>query len=304
MLTLRATPRQRRLKTLPGLGYWLKTAKPRRPIEGGDAMTRRLSLGYLMLPGLAPPELARIAAEVGCGGISVSAALTTMMTSQASLLDDPRLRRETGETLRGCGVSLDLVEGVSVAPETDLARARAALEVMRELGASRFNLSVWETNPDRVSDLMDGFWRIGEDLQMRITIEFLRLSQVRTLQDAAALATSGRYPGLQILVDALHLARSGGTPADVAALPPELIGFSQICDGPAQSPGHEAYLHEAMNERQIPGEGELPLRALLAALPPEVIVALEVPMRSRAEAGVTPLERARLAADGARRVMA
>lgn len=266
-------------------------------------MNRKLSLGYLMLPGLPPPELIRIAAEVGCGGVSLSAALSTMMTGQPSLLDDPPLRGETARALRDFAMRLDLVEGVSVAPDTDLARARAAIEVMRELGAHRFNLSVWEPDADRASDLMSGFFEIGADLQMRITIEFLRLSQVRSLKEAAALAASGRYPGLQILVDALHLARAGETPADVAALEPDLIGFCQICDGAAISAGDEAYFHEAMNERMIPGEGEFPLRSLLDALPADVVVALEVPMRARAEAGVSPLERARLAADGARRLM-
>jgi sugar phosphate isomerase/epimerase len=279
-----------------------ETRRPRAAGRRVETMSRRLSLGYLMLPGLTPPELIRVAAEVGCSGVSISAALSTMMTSQASLLDSPSLRRETAEALRSCGVTLDLVEGVSVAAETDLTRARAALEVMRELGATRFNLSVWEPDAGRASALMDGLRRIAEDLRMRITIEFLRLSQVRTLADAAALCQ--RHHGLQILVDALHLARSGGTPADVAALPPELIGFCQICDGPADSPSDDAYFHEAMHERLVPGEGELPLHALLQALPAEVIVALEVPMRARAEAGVSPLERARLAADGARRLMA
>ena len=69
-------------------------------------------------------------------------------------------------------------------------------------------------------------------------------------------------------------------------------------------PSDQAYFHEAMHERQIPGDGELPLNDLLDALPSDVVVALEVPMRSRAEAGASPLERARLAAEGARRLMA
>ena len=186
-------------------------------------MNRKFSLGYLMLPGLPPPELIGIAAEVGCGGVSLSAALSTMMTGQPSLLDDRPLRDATARAFRDFGTRFDLVEGVFVAPETDLARARSALEVMRELGADRFNLSVWEPDADRAADLMSGFLEIGADLEMRITIEFLRLSQVRSL---------------------------------------------------------------------------------LEALPPDVVVALEVPMRARAEAGVSPLERARLAADGARRLLA
>jgi sugar phosphate isomerase/epimerase len=122
-------------------------------------MKHKLSLGYLMLPGVTPPELVRIAAEVGCGGVSLSAALSSMVAGQSSLLDDRTLRDETRRALRDFRVSLDLVEGVSVAPDTDLVRARSAIEVMRELGARRFNLSIWEPDSARASDLMSGSLR-------------------------------------------------------------------------------------------------------------------------------------------------
>ncbi len=265
-------------------------------------MAHKLSLGYLTLPGVSPPELVRIAAAAGCGGVSISAALSAMMTSQASLLEDAGLRAETARALKETGITIDLVEGVSVAPETDLTRARAAIELMRELGAPRFNISVWETDRSRASDLMAGFCEMAVDLEMGVTLEFLRLSQVRSLREAATLVNSGQYPGLQILVDALHLARGGETPADVAALDPQSIGFAQLCDAPALSPDDEGYMYEAMNERLAPGDGELPLAALLKALPQDLVVALETPMRGRAEAGVSPLERVRLAADAARRL--
>ena len=41
----------------------------------------------------------------------------------------------------------------------------------------------------------------------------------------------------------------------------------------------------------VPGEGELPLRDMLAALPRDRVVGLEVPLRSEALAGVGPRER-------------
>ena len=50
----------------------------------------------------------------------------------------------------------------------------------------------------------------------------------------------------------------------------------------------------AIYERQVPGRGELPLISFLAALPPDVVVGVEVPMKSADQEGVTPLERARL----------
>ena len=46
-----------------------------------------------------------------------------------------------------------------------------------------------------------------------------------------------------------------------------------------------------MFERLPPGEGELPLAAMLAALPDDRVVGLEIPMRSHAEAGISALDR-------------
>jgi sugar phosphate isomerase/epimerase len=51
------------------------------------------------------------------------------------------------------------------------------------------------------------------------------------------------------------------------------------------------YAEEAMYERMAPGEGELPLADMLAALPDDRVVGLEIPMRSRAEAGVSAYDR-------------
>ena len=113
---------------------------------------------------------------------------------------------------------------------------------------------------------------------------------------AARAARSGYRVG--VLVDALHLARSGGTPAAVAALPPERIAYMQLCDAPAKAPPLEDLAHESRNYRLPPGEGELPLDELFDALPDDIPISVEVP-RS-VDAGRTTRERAVLAGDAAR----
>lgn len=52
------------------------------------------------------------------------------------------------------------------------------------------------------------------------------------------------------------------------------------------------------------GEGEFPLREILAVLPPDIVIGLEVPMRSRAEAGEPTHERARRCVRAARGLLA
>jgi sugar phosphate isomerase/epimerase len=105
------------------------------------------------------------------------------------------------------------------------------------------------------------------------------------------------------MVDTLHLMRSGSTVAELAAAEPRWIGGAQFSDGPLTMPADQQ-LHEALSERMLPGDGEFPLREFVRALPQGVPIGLEVPMQSLKDKGVGPLERARLAVEASRRVIA
>jgi hypothetical protein len=59
-----------------------------------------------------------------------------------------------------------------------------------------------------------------------------------------------------------------------------------------------------MFDRLVPGEGELPLLDILKALPPEVVIGLEVPRLSLAEAGVSHADRMRPCVQAARGLLA
>lgn len=134
---------------------------------------------------------------------------------------------------------------------------------------------------------------------MRTTVEMAPGAVIGDLRTATAAA---EHSGAQLLIDTMHWVRCGYGPADLAALDPTLIGYVQLCDT-TRAPRLDDYLEEAMYERLPPGEGELPLRDMLAAVPAEVLVGLEVPMRSRAEAGVGPADRLRPCVIGARRLL-
>jgi sugar phosphate isomerase/epimerase len=110
-------------------------------------------------------------------------------------------------------------------------------------------------------------------------------------------------PEFRVLIDTMHLVRSGCGAADVAAMNPEYIGYAQLNDTTLQ-PRADNYLEEAMFERMVPGEGELPLRDILSALPHDIVIELEVPRRSLALAGVSPFDRLRPCVEAARRLLA
>jgi sugar phosphate isomerase/epimerase len=138
---------------------------------------------------------------------------------------------------------------------------------------------------------------------LRTTLEFFPASPVGDLATAAAAVRHVGRPEFAVLVDAMHLMRSGGRAAELAALDPALIGYAQFCDVPLQRTDM-SYADEAKYERMVPGEGELPLLDILDALPRELVIGLEVPQRGLAEAGVGPHERLGRCVTAARELLA
>jgi len=126
----------------------------------------------------------------------------------------------------------------------------------------------------------------------------LRVADRARYLERAAQAVIDEFDDL-----AASIAAESGRPlAEIAALDPALIGAAQICDGPLAHPGQDAYRHEALFERGIPGEGELPLLDFLKTIPADVLVSPEVPLRALRASGVSIHECARRAVEGARRL--
>ena len=106
----------------------------------------------------------------------------------------------------------------------------------------------------------------------------------------------------RLLIDTMHVVRSGATAADLAALDASLFGYVQLCDSTLEQ-RNEVYRDDS-SDRDIPGEGELPLVEILLALPEWLPVGVEAPMRTRAAQGISARECAGLAVKGARGVLA
>jgi hypothetical protein len=70
---------------------------------------------------------------------------------------------------------------------------------------------------------------------------------------------------------------------------PAPIVFAQLCDGPPTIPADQV-LQEMVYERGVPGTGSFDLQGFVRALPPDVVIDLEVPCRSLREKGLAPAE--------------
>jgi sugar phosphate isomerase/epimerase len=274
---------------------------------GGKALVPRAALGptgrdrshvsllaieRLCVFGMPPVQFVNLAADLGCRHIStgfVPMSYNPHGYPKWSLRDDASLRGELIAAMRDRKVSISLCEGFGVAPDSDVGRYGPDLDILCELGVDRINIASMDRDLQRT---LDQFARLAEMADARgieSTIEIGPGPIARLPAALAAVRHVGR-PNFRLLIDTMHFVRSGSGAADIAALDPKVIGYVQICDVPLKS-RHSSYLDEALHERMVPGLGELPLLDILAALPDDVIIGVEVPQRSLAEAGVGPFER-------------
>lgn len=99
---------------------------------------------------------------------------------------------------------------------------------------------------------------------LRAGIEFVPWTRIPDLATAVAIVERADRPNGGVMLDAWHLFRSGGTPADVALVPAEMIVGIQINDAPESE--RNARVHQAVQHRFLPGDGVIGVAEILAGL--------------------------------------
>jgi sugar phosphate isomerase/epimerase len=253
--------------------------------HANDAPGRRqLSLAHLTVLDTTPPELVTVAAAAGFRTIGIRLTATPSVgVPPYDVLHDGPMLRETLARLADTGVSVLDTEFLRFEPDQPVGVPEGFLEVSARLGAR--NVLVMSAEPeesrtlDRFGDLCDGAARYG----LQVNLEFAIYTGVRTLAHAAEMIARSTRANASVLIDALHFSRSGGLPAHVAQVDPSLFRYAQVCDAGGDMPGPTdtpALIREARTGRLLPGEGVLPLRELVAALPAHLPLAIEAPCRA------------------------
>jgi sugar phosphate isomerase/epimerase len=256
---------------------------------------RELSLAHLSVLDATPPELVTVAAQAGFRKIGIRLSATPSVgVPPYDMLGDTPVLRETLARLAATGLSVLDVEFLRFEPDEPKGIPEGFLEAGARLGAQY--VLVMSAEPlaarslERFCDLCERAQQYG----LNVCLEFAIYTGVRTLAEAAHLVKKSGYANASVLVDALHFSRSGGLPSDLAGIDASLFRYAQICDAaPVIPTGSGDLIREARTGRLLPGEGALPLRDLVAALPAAIPLAIEAPVR--ASAGLPALERARRA---------
>lgn len=264
-----------------------------------------LGIENISVFGLPPIDFVNLAADLGCQHISTGLSVFDFGVHDYpafSLRDDPALRREMIAVMRDREVSISLGEGLLVREGCDVRDLQGDLDVFRELGVGRINTVSMDPDLARTFDEFGILTELAAARGMEVTTELSPSLTVADLPTALAAIRHVGRPDFKLLIDTMHFVRSGSSAKDIAALDPDLIGYVQICDAPIK-PRFESYFEESMYERMVPGEGELGLREIVAALPHDRVYAIEVPLRSEALAGLGPHDRLRKCVDATRRLL-
>jgi sugar phosphate isomerase/epimerase len=265
----------------------------------------QLSLANLSVADAGPLELLDAAAAAGFDSVNMwlvpppaMAAFSVKCGATAPVVGDVRLIHEINRRIAASGVGVFEASCGWLSPAFEPSEAVRVLDAMAQIGTRRVSLVGWDDDRERLVVNLATLCADAATYGIAVTLEFMPYSAVRTVADAAGVLAAVAAPNLDVLVDALHLARSGGTPADLRCLDPYQIGVLQLCDAPIIGPPAERLRDESVNNRRYPGEGELPLDELLAALRADIVIEIEIPA---AEHSTKPIvERARLCAQRSR----
>lgn len=230
-------------------------------------MMKEIGVAHLSALELAPAELITIAARIGYRHVGLRlhpvAPGALAYRLRAGNAEVRRLRA----LLRAESMRVADVEFISIDPGIDVDAFGPLFEVAAELGARSVTVSGDDPVRARLVDHLARFAERAAQHDLRIDLEFMRWRGIGTLHDAIAVLEEAKSPNVAILVDALHLSRSGAHPDDLLSTEAHVRAV-QLCDAAADIPRTaEALIREAREARLPPGHGNLPLCELIAATP-------------------------------------
>lgn len=227
---------------------------------------------------LAPLDFLAIAGDLGYDGVGLRLYPSPHLPFHPVVGDTFLIRGMKQLMAEGGLAPLDIFTFYLVA-DTDVEAFRPALELGADFGA-RYAV-VQGNDPDwsRMQGNFAAFCDICAGLGLTAIVEFVPARVVSTIGAAGRFLDGIARTNTAILVDPLHLARSGGTPDDVREVDSGRLPFAQFCDGildPGEPDLSRLGKPMSLGNRRPAGTGMLPLRALLGALPADIALSIEV----------------------------
>lgn len=259
----------------------------------------RLSLGQLTVSGVSQEVLIDAASSAGFDAVGLRLEARVKgedfpfeATGCASRLKSIR------ERLDATGIRVSNVTGRYITPATTPDDLGRLVDAAAALGSSYVVAVGADPNRTRMTATLRMLVETAASSRLRVALEFIPYSVVSSYWQALGIIQAVESVDLGLMIDPLHLSRSGGTPADLAGAA-ERIFIAQVCDAKGAVPAtRDLLIQESRGQRFYPGEGDLPLTELLRYVPTHADLEIEAPHPAFANA--SPAQRAKGAADSLR----
>lgn len=258
-----------------------------------------LSLHQLTALDVEPEALIAIAGTLGCAHVCLFTHVPEQAKGIYPIVAEENILAIAAQMARHnvtiCNIEVFPLDG------GQLDDFRSGLTVGAALGATRATAHIHDADHQTAVARFAAFCDMAAQYGIRAGLEFNAFSAVKDIQAAAAIVREAARPNGSLVLDMLHLFRSGGVASDVDAAV-DLIEYVQLSDGPLDM-ADDTRWHEAVRERMLPGKGQFPIAEVMRHLKPDTIIEIEVPQTAARKAGVDALERARSAVDASRRMI-
>jgi sugar phosphate isomerase/epimerase len=224
--------------------------------------------------------MVRVAARIGYRGVGLRLIAVTDDSPGYPIMDDAVMMRETKAALADTGLRLLDVEFVKITPEINVAALESFIAAGASLGASHVITAPYDQDHARLSSSLAGIANLAARYRLSALLEFFPWTTVPDLETAVKVVGATSCPNVGILIDTLHFDRSDSSLSQIGSIPINWLPMMHLCDAPAGKPTTiEGLLHTARAERLPPGEGRIDIAPILRAMPADIQIALEVPMR-------------------------
>ena len=197
------------------------------------------------------------------------------------------------QALIDTGITALDIEVVWFKPGEPIDTHNRFVDIAKAIGAK--NILCVSSEPD-ISVTKERFrhlCQLTEGSDIRVVLEFLAITEINSLAKALEVVNDAAHPAGGVLIDSLHLQRTGACVQDLVELTQptakapahdkkSLFPYLQLCDASAtlEDKSYEGILEDAVFLRQLLGEGQLPNSDILRAFDPSIPISLEI--RSRA----------------------
>lgn len=245
---------------------------------------RLVSLAAGVVQEFPPEQVVYAAAQAGFNAVGIWCDLETWTNETTD-----KVKRALAET----GITALDIEVVWFHPEEAIDTHDRFVDLAKTLGAKNILCVSSETDINETKKRFKHLCQSVEGSDIQVVLEFLAITEINSLAKALQVVNDVAHPAGGILIDTLHLQRTGSSAADIAAIVQansaasnaravKLLPYMQICDASEtlQDQSFDGILEDAIYLRKLPGEGQLPLKDILGTVDDNVPLSLEI--RSRA----------------------